>query len=94
MELIFFAAAEATLRGRFNRTEKPKYWLDDVMCQGNETSLLQCEHREPIGKHNCGKRERAGVHCLSKYILNVFIHLFGATHAGVIYTIIVRMLGH
>ena len=79
---LFFAVNDATLRGKFNRTEELKYWLDDVMCQGNETSLLQCEHRKPIGTHNCGSGERAGVQCLSKYILNLFIHLFGTAHAG------------
>ena len=80
---LFFAVNDATLGGRFNRTEEPKYWLDDVMCQGDEEYLLNCTHREPIGTHNCGSGERAGVHCLSKYIiLNVFIDLFGVTHAG------------
>ena len=38
------------------------YWLDDVNCEGNEATLLECPHAE-IGTHNCGARERAGVTC-------------------------------
>ena len=63
-----FTAADATVRGRFNVTDNQvkDYWLDDVRCQGNETSLLDCKRKEPIGSENCGQGERAGVHCLSK----------------------------
>ena len=38
------------------------YWLDDVNCEGNEATLLECPHAE-IGMHNCGAGERAGVTC-------------------------------
>ena len=64
----FFAAAEATVRGRFNESQVKNYSLDDVKCVGNEELLLNCPHRE-IGQHNCKRKERAGVHCLSKYVL-------------------------
>ncbi|XP_050975787.1 deleted in malignant brain tumors 1 protein [Labeo rohita] len=37
-------------------------WLDDVGCSGSESSLTQCPHR-PIGTHNCGHSEDAGVVC-------------------------------
>ncbi|XP_056872005.1 scavenger receptor cysteine-rich type 1 protein M130-like [Takifugu flavidus] len=37
-------------------------WLDDVNCQGNETSLLHCNHAN-IGENNCGHGEDAGVIC-------------------------------
>ncbi len=37
-------------------------WLDDVICQGNESSLLECDHN-PIGDHNCDHSEDAGVSC-------------------------------
>ena len=39
------------------------YWLDDVNCDGDEETLLDCPHAEPIGTHNCQARERAGVTC-------------------------------
>ena len=37
-------------------------WLDDVKCQGNETSLLQCKMKQ-WGHTNCGHREDVGVDC-------------------------------
>ncbi|XP_067238186.1 deleted in malignant brain tumors 1 protein-like isoform X2 [Chanodichthys erythropterus] len=37
-------------------------WLDDVRCSGSELSLRQCP-QNPIGSHNCGYGEDAGVVC-------------------------------
>ena len=39
-----------------------RFFLDDVMCNGAETSLFDCQHR-PWGKHDCGSTEVAGVTC-------------------------------
>ena len=39
-----------------------KFWLDDLECEGTETSLAECAHRE-WGEYNCGASERAGVWC-------------------------------
>ena len=39
-------------------------WLDDVQCAGTETRLIDCPAR-PIGTHNCGHIEDAGVTCQS-----------------------------
>eukprot|EP00731_Ephydatia_muelleri_P035718 Em0151g10a len=36
--------------------------LDNVLCYGNESSLLMCRH-DPIGVHNCLHSEDAGVRC-------------------------------
>ncbi|XP_052254999.1 coadhesin-like [Dreissena polymorpha] len=36
--------------------------LDDVICNGRESSLLQCTHL-PIGHNNCGHGEDVGVSC-------------------------------
>ena len=44
-----------------------KIWLDDVQCQGNESSIVNCRHR-PWGEHNCGHHEDASVICSSKRI--------------------------
>ena len=38
-------------------------WLDDVGCQGNESSLLSCQHHGSVGEHNCHHYEDAGVQC-------------------------------
>ena len=37
-------------------------FLDDVMCLGFEPSLIGCP-ASPIGTHNCGHEEDAGVQC-------------------------------
>lgn len=37
-------------------------WLDDMNCQGNETSPLHCTHSS-LGENNCGHGEDAGVIC-------------------------------
>lgn len=39
-----------------------KVWLDDVQCNGNETSLAECKHR-PWGEHDCRHADDAGVQC-------------------------------
>ena len=39
--------------------------LDNVICRGDESSLLDCEH-EPVGVHNCDHSEDAGVRCEGK----------------------------
>ena len=36
--------------------------LDNVVCQGSESSLLDCQH-EPVGMTNCNHTEDAGVRC-------------------------------
>ncbi len=40
-------------------------WLDNVQCSGNEARLVNC-NTQPIGQHNCGHTEDAGVNCISE----------------------------
>ena len=37
-------------------------FLDNVVCNGTESSLLEC-NTNPIGQHNCDHSEDAGVRC-------------------------------
>ena len=37
-------------------------WLDDLICTGSESSLLNCGH-QGIGSHNCGHEDDASVTC-------------------------------
>ena len=37
-------------------------FLDDIVCNGSESSLLECSHNN-IGVHNCDHSEDAGVRC-------------------------------
>ena len=38
------------------------FLLDDIVCFGNESNLLQCLHAG-LGMHNCDSSETAGVMC-------------------------------
>ena len=38
-------------------------WLDNVQCRGTETRLIDCPAL-PLGTHNCGHIEDAGVRCV------------------------------
>ena len=44
------------------REESLPFLLDNVGCTGKETSIAECAHNG-WSKHNCGRREHAGVVC-------------------------------
>ena len=50
---------------KFGHGSNLDFHLDDLMCIGNEDTFLKCGHKG-WGKHNCGKRETAGVTCKPK----------------------------
>ena len=39
-----------------------KIWLDNVICVGNESRLIDCR-ANPLGIHDCLHRDDAGVSC-------------------------------
>ena len=63
-QLGYLFAVSAPHSARFGQGSG-KIWLDDVQCQGNESSIVSCRHR-PLGEHNCGHNEDASVICSSK----------------------------
>lgn len=50
------------ISGRSFGGRKGPIWLDDVNCHGNETSIMNCEHK-PIGVNNCGHDEDVAIMC-------------------------------
>ncbi len=58
------------LRSRFGAGPGP-IWLDDMLCAGNETSLLDCPTArgqvagDLVGVHNCKSEEVVGVRCMA-----------------------------
>ena len=52
------AIRNGALFGGSNET----FFLDDVVCLGNESNLLQCGHNA-IGIHDCDPSQSAGVIC-------------------------------
>ena len=41
-----------------------EFWLDDILCNGNETKLINCPRNgNDFGEHNCRSFEHAGVVC-------------------------------
>lgn len=53
------------------------FHLDNVICTGNEASLLDCT---AVGENNCNTSEVAGVKCGGKNIVklqdNLYIHTY------------------
>jgi len=39
-------------------------WLDDVRCNGTETSIVDCQHND-WGSHDCGHSEDVSVSCIT-----------------------------
>ena len=59
--LIIFFIGATTLFFGFTIGSGP-IWLDNISCRGTESRLIDCP-ASPIGQHNCGHSEDAGVRC-------------------------------
>ena len=52
-----------------NTRENNKFWLDDLLCEGTESSLIDCPRNgNAIGQHNCRKDEHAGAVCYKSVV--------------------------
>ena len=60
--VYIFAEVVALKRAYFGPGTGPIY-LDDLLCLGNESSLLKCNTKTPTGVSDCGHSEDAGVAC-------------------------------
>ena len=56
------------LSGAFYGEGRGPYHLDNVYCNGDESSLLECSHNT-VGIHNCLPGMDAGVRCNGKKVL-------------------------
>ena len=59
------AGAEAILGAQIGSAVGPIF-LDEVVCTGSETSLLECRHYTPLGLPTCQHSQDAGVRCVGR----------------------------
>ena len=63
MLFVLFSNAESiAISGYFIPSNNTPIHLDNLVCKGNESTLLDCVHN-PVGDHNCHHWEDAGVNC-------------------------------
>ena len=58
----FLSVGSVALGGAYFGSGSGGIFLDNVMCRGTESSLLECS-TNAIGQHNCDHSEDAGVRC-------------------------------
>lgn len=69
-QLGFHYALKAARNSEFGEGKGLPILLDDVQCDGTESSLLECKH-SGVGTHNCAHYEDAGVICSSSDTIKV-----------------------
>ena len=50
-------------------------FLDNVMCSGTESSLMDCRRSSSIGVHNCQHNDDAGVMCQGMLLIIIVLRL-------------------
>ena len=59
------AGAEALPGAQFGSAMGPIF-LDQLVCSGSETSLLECRYYTPLGLSTCQHSQDAGVRCVGR----------------------------
>ena len=62
LQLSYDIIDSIPLHGAFFGSGSGPIFLDNVVCGGTESSLLECR-TNPISQHNCDHSEDAGVRC-------------------------------
>ena len=68
---FFYSVGSVALGGAFFGSGSGDILLDNVVCRGTESSLLEC-NTNPTGQHNCDHSEDAGVRCEGIYCKQMF----------------------
>lgn len=63
-QLGFQYTLKASKNSEFGEGKHLQILLDDVQCEGTESTLLDCQHAG-VGIHNCAHHEDAGVICVN-----------------------------
>ena len=59
---VLYSVGSLALSGAYFGSGSGDILLDNVVCRGTESSLLECRIN-PIGHHSCDHSEDAGVRC-------------------------------
>lgn len=64
-QLGFLGSSGFTIEAKTFGEGSGEIFMDNVECKGDEWSIIDCP-QNPIGRHNCGHHEDAGVICQGK----------------------------
>ena len=64
---MILSVGSVALGGGYFGSGNGDIFVDNVICRGTESSLLECK-RNTIGQHNCDHSEVAGVRCDGTYL--------------------------
>ena len=65
LNVVLFIGSIPVLQSLNGNVSNYSIILDNVVCTGSESNLVQCGHN-PVGTHNCHVTETAGVRCGSE----------------------------
>ena len=51
-------------------------FLENLICSGSETNVLDCRHTTPLGLSTCAHSQDAGVRCVGKAPAKTVLHFF------------------